>query len=109
MHPPPTITTSAVGFIAADVRVRGSWFRVQGSFSVLGSVCWVRGAVGWGRGSVCWVRGAVCWVRGSACWVRGSVCGTTYARGTRMVARRYRELACWQLANDLKRRVYAFI
>ena len=26
-----------------------------------------------------------------------------------MVARHYRELVCWQLANDLKRRVYAFI
>ena len=26
-----------------------------------------------------------------------------------MAARTYRELACWQLANDLKRRVYAFI
>jgi len=26
-----------------------------------------------------------------------------------MVARRYRELVCWQLANDLKQRVYAFI
>ena len=26
-----------------------------------------------------------------------------------MVARHYRELVCWQLSNDLKRRVYAFI
>ena len=26
-----------------------------------------------------------------------------------MAARHYRELVCWQLANDLKRRVYAFI
>ncbi len=25
-----------------------------------------------------------------------------------MVARTYRELVCWQLSNDLKRRVYAF-
>ena len=25
-----------------------------------------------------------------------------------MVARHYRELICWQLSNDLKRRVYAF-
>jgi len=26
-----------------------------------------------------------------------------------MVARHYRDLECWQLANDLKRRVYAFL
>ena len=26
-----------------------------------------------------------------------------------MVARHYRELVCWQLSNELKRRVYAFI
>ena len=26
-----------------------------------------------------------------------------------MVARHYQDLVCWQLANELKRRVYAFI
>ena len=44
-------------------------------------------------------------VRGSGFWVRArDMLIVRY-----MVARHYRELVCWQLSNDLKRRVYAII
>src|SRR5712692_200622 len=39
--------------------------------------------------------------------VRGSF-GTLRAQPSSMIARRYQDLVCWQLANELKRRVYAF-
>jgi four helix bundle protein len=59
-------------------------------------------------------------VLGSWFWVLGSGfcmqnwCGDTFAASTMldrppMAARTYREIVCWQLSNDLKRRVYALI
>jgi hypothetical protein len=48
-------------------------------------------------------------VPGSRFEVPGSRFGMIDARPSCMAARHYRELVCWQLANDLKRRVYAFI
>src|SRR5437667_3977567 len=59
----------------------------------------------WARGKRFWVRGSRCWVR---FWVLGSGFGTLDAVKSRMVAHHYWELECWQLANDLKLRVYAF-
>lgn len=40
--------------------------------------------------------------------VQGSGFGTLDASVFGMIARRYRDLVCWQLSNELKRRVYAF-
>jgi four helix bundle protein len=39
----------------------------------------------------------------------GAECGTVVAFALRMVARRYEELVAWQLANELKQKVYALI
>ena len=38
----------------------------------------------------------------------GAAVGTSHAYGGDMIARRYQDLVCWQLADELKRRVYAF-
>src|SRR6185436_18222038 len=75
----------------------GSGFMVPGSGFVLGSGFGVPGS-GFG------VRGSGFGVLGS-----GFGFGTQNACITFMVARHYRELVCWQLSNELKRRVYAFI
>jgi four helix bundle protein len=40
---------------------------------------------------------------------RGSGFGTPYTFADHMVARRYQDLVCWQLANELKLRVYAIV
>jgi four helix bundle protein len=46
---------------------------------------------------------------GSGFWVLGSGFGTTHARANRMIVRRYQDLECWRLANQVKREVYAVI
>jgi four helix bundle protein len=72
--------------------VQGSGFRVQGSgFGVLGA-----GVLEFGRSEF--------QVSSSP-----SELGTVDAWTRSMGARRYRELHCWQLANELKRKVYALI
>jgi len=46
------------------------------------------------------------------CWVLGAGClviGTTIATAVRMAVRRYSDLVAWQLANELKQKVYALI
>ena len=42
-------------------------------------------------------------------FVRGSGFGAPLASDFPMIAQRYQDLDCWQLSNDLKLRVYAFI
>jgi four helix bundle protein len=91
---------------AGFVRGSGCWVLGAG-FCVLGSVCWVLGAGFWVLGSGCWVLRAGFCVLGSGFWVLGSGFGTLDALPWCMGARHYRELICWQLASDLKRRVYA--
>src|SRR6185295_2451195 len=90
MQPPPTITTSADDFIGGGggERVRGSGFGVLGWF---------------------WFLGSWFWVRGSGFWVLGSGKSACPVLSMGMIARHYRELECWQLSNELKRRVYAFL
>jgi four helix bundle protein len=56
-----------------------------------------------------WVLGSGFWVLGSGFWVLGSGFGARFASTVRMIAQRYQDLDCWQLSNELKRRVYAFI
>jgi hypothetical protein len=56
------------------------------------------------------VRG--CWVLvpGAGCWCRvQGAPGTSIAQSPRMVARRFEELDAWQLANELKRKVYELV
>ena len=85
MQPPPTITTSAVRFILVLLpRRRG--FRVPRSGSRVGVPAVQRSGFG----------------------VRGSGFGAPLA-SARMIAQRYQDLDCWQLSNELKQRVYAFI
>src|SRR5437879_1279355 len=91
MQPPPMITTSAMRFMSP----------MRAGFGVHGSGFWVRS---WFR-----VRGSEFGVLSSGFRVLGSGFGTRNACITFMVARHYRELVCWQLSNELKRRVYAFI
>src|SRR5262249_49577279 len=107
MHPPPMITMSEECFTE---RVRGSG--VQGSRFVLvrGSGFGVRGSAFGVRRSTFEVRGSTFEVRGSRFEVRRSRFtvprrGANRAGREHGVARNYRELGCWRLANDLKRGV----
>src|SRR5215218_9798350 len=89
MQPPPMMTMSAERRMGGGGS-SGSGFRVQGAgfAAVLGSG----------------VPGSGFWFR-----VRGSGFGTSHADSASMIARHYRELDCWQLSNELKQRIYAFL
>ena len=70
----------------------------------------------------CWVPGAGCWVwrgapgagcgAGAGCWVRRRMqarSGTRIATAGRVAVRRYSDLVAWQLAHELKLKVYALV
>src|SRR5262245_52999342 len=88
MHPPPTITTSAVRLMSL----------ARTGFRVHGSGFWVRSRSGcWVLGSKFGVRSSGFGVGGSGFEVRVRARDMLFARY--MVARHYRELVCWQLSN----------
>jgi four helix bundle protein len=60
------------------------------------------------RGASCRVPGVACVVPRAGCLVPGA-CGTVIALRRCMVAQRYDELEAWQLANELKQKVYELI
>src|SRR5262245_48184631 len=67
---------------------------------VLGAGCWV----------LCRVRGAGCgaWVRGAAGWCR--VRGIPVAQPLVVAGvNRYQDLVAWQLANELKKKIYVLV
>ena len=59
------------------------------------------------------VLGAGCWVLGAGCWVLCKVHTDLAARSLPsravMGVRHYQDLECWQLANELKKEVYALV
>ena len=70
--------------------------------------CWVLGSGCQVQGSRFRVQGSRFRVPGSGFQVLGSVLGTNTAFSPYMGVRRYQDLDCWKLSNELKRRIYDF-
>src|SRR5689334_8817187 len=98
------------------MRARAGQFAQQGGFDATDQIIEreqrLHFACSTGSRSMCSTCSSICSTRSIGSLMqrgRSAAFGMSHANGRRVGVRRYEDLVCWQLSDELKRRVYAVI